>query len=339
MVICACCFCYNNKTGAHCHVVQGVTCLQQAGIKKLRHGVGACCSARKHSHAACRCKEGFYCPSAAEQLPCPRGHFCTEQSMAPTQCTWLAPCPPGTAHPPFSNVWYIFIIGSALVVFAMYMNVRRVERVQQKRAETAGKHEILNMVRTLLVRLQKTYGGEAQRSILVEPIVRVEFRGLGMRLKGKAGRVVLENVSGTYQLGHLHAVMGPSGSGAPLRCLRLCRLLRVHAVQLMHCMSHCQSLDVNGRVQRDINVSFGVTTSSVFDTVIVQHWLHFRALAMCNVLAFVPSRTICLALALQSCAAVAGRESLVQILCAPQAGIEIGVGCYYLTIQRTCYAC
>ena len=238
------CFCYNDMTGAHSHILtfsqsHVVTCMvphlcNRPASSTKGTEAGACCSGLKHRHAAGRCKEGFYCPSAAEQLPCPRGHFCAEQSMAPTQCTWLAPCPPGTAHPPFSNVWYIFIIGSALVVFAMYMNVRRVERVQQKRAETAGKHEILNMVRTLLVRLQKTYGGEAQRSILVEPIVRVEFCGLGMRLKGKAGRVVLENVSGTYQPGHLHAVMGPSGSGAPLRFRCRCRLLRVHAVELMH---------------------------------------------------------------------------------------------------------
>jgi ABC-type multidrug transport system fused ATPase/permease subunit len=84
-------------------------------------------------------------------------------------------------------------------------------------------------VRTLLIRLQKAHGGgEAARSLLVEPIVRVEFRGLGMALRGKAGRTVLDGVTGLYEPGQLHAVMGPSGSGAPpAALLALCQLAYV----------------------------------------------------------------------------------------------------------------
>lgn len=114
---------------------------------------------------------------------------------------------------PFSYTGLLFIIGAAVVTLAFYINVRRVERIQQQRAEAAGRHELLNMVRTLLARLQKDYGGDTKRkSFLVEPVVRLEYQGLGMTLKG-TGRSVLDGVTGVYQPGQLHAVMGPSGSG------------------------------------------------------------------------------------------------------------------------------
>jgi ABC-type multidrug transport system fused ATPase/permease subunit len=133
--------------------------------------------------------------------------------MGPRKCTVLAPCPAGTANPVLSYNVLVFLLIAAIVMLSFYLNVRRVEHVQQTRAGAAGQHEVLNMVRTLLVRLQKGYGGDArQTSILVEPIVRVEFRGLGMTLRSN-GKSVLANVSGIYQPGHLHAVMGPSGCG------------------------------------------------------------------------------------------------------------------------------
>lgn len=70
------------------------------------------------------------------------------------------------------------------------------------------------MVKTLLVRVMRTYGGSAShsRSILIEPLVKIEFKGVSMALKGH-GKVLLENVSGIYNPGQMHAIMGPSGSG------------------------------------------------------------------------------------------------------------------------------
>lgn len=176
---------------------------------------------------ACRCAPGHYCPSTGEQIVCPKGHFCPEQSMQPTRCVLLAPCPEGTAHPPLSFVLLLFVVMSALVMLAFWLHVLRVARIQQQRAADAGKHEVLNMVRTLLARLQKAYGDDVRlNSTLVEPIVRLEFRHLGMTLRSN-GKSVLANVSGVYQPGHLHAVMGPSGSGATAFCSCLRRRLHV----------------------------------------------------------------------------------------------------------------
>ena len=152
-------------------------------------------------YCACRCQGGYYCPSVDQQILCPRGHFCPPQSMAPQRCVVLAPCPPGTTAPIFSFTWILFVAFSAGVMLAVFLNVMRGERIQQQRAERAARHEILNMVRTLLIRLQKTHGGDTQRMLLVEPIVRIEFQELRLQLRGRAGQAVLSSVSGTYPPG------------------------------------------------------------------------------------------------------------------------------------------
>lgn len=69
------------------------------------------------------------------------------------------------------------------------------------------------MVKTLLVRVIRNYGGtDAHRTFSIEPLVKIEFKGVSMALKGN-GKVLLENVSGVYNPGQMHAIMGPSGSG------------------------------------------------------------------------------------------------------------------------------
>lgn len=58
------------------------------------------------------------------------------------------------------------------------------------------------MVKTLLVRLGRTYGDGTRRSFMVEPMVRIQFKGVGLVLKG-SNRWLLENVSGVYNPGAL----------------------------------------------------------------------------------------------------------------------------------------
>ena len=69
------------------------------------------------------------------------------------------------------------------------------------------------MVNTLLVRVIRNFGGsDTTRIFSIEPLVKIEFKGVSMALKGN-GKVLLENVSGIYNPGQMHAIMGPSGSG------------------------------------------------------------------------------------------------------------------------------
>lgn len=56
------------------------------------------------------------------------------------------------------------------------------------------------MVKTLLVRLGRTYGDGTRQNLMVEPMVRIQFKGVGMVLKG-SNRWLLENVSGVYNPG------------------------------------------------------------------------------------------------------------------------------------------
>lgn len=56
------------------------------------------------------------------------------------------------------------------------------------------------MVKTLMVRLGRTYGDGGTRSLMVQPMVRIQFKGVGMVLKG-SNRWLLENVSGVYNPG------------------------------------------------------------------------------------------------------------------------------------------
>lgn len=87
------------------------------------------------------------------------------------------------------------------------------------------------MVRTLLIRISKKYGTQSARSLLVEPLVRIEFKGVSMQLKGSE-KVLLENVSGMYNPGQMHAIMGPSGSGAT----------SMHGVRAWRIVSCCSGL-------------------------------------------------------------------------------------------------
>jgi hypothetical protein len=132
-----------------CIPVAHVSCIIAASITRVVPLVRYVCyilACTLTCLSACRCQPGYFCPSASEQLLCPAGNYCPEQSMDPTPCVPLAPCPPGTASPPFSYTWLVFVIVALLLMLAVYLNVRRVENVQQERAAHAGKHEILNMV-------------------------------------------------------------------------------------------------------------------------------------------------------------------------------------------------
>eukprot|EP00892_Ulva_mutabilis_P003872 jgi/Ulvmu1/1857/UM012_0013.1 len=158
------------------------------------------------------CAPGYYCPSASEQIICPRGSFCPEQSQAPRNCVWLTSCPEGTVRPQLSLGAFVFVAAAAAIMLASFIYVRSAVTGQRARAAEAAEQELLNMVKTLLLRLGRTYGDGGTRGLMIQPMVRIQFKGVSMALKG-SNRFLLENVSGVYNPGHLHAIMGPSGCG------------------------------------------------------------------------------------------------------------------------------
>jgi hypothetical protein len=91
----------------------------------------------------------------------------------------------------------------ALTTLLSYLWVRRAGRLQEQQAALAGKQELMNMVKTLLVRIMRTYGGSEAKSqtYSISPLVKIEFSGVSMALKGSSGKVLLENVSGVYNPG------------------------------------------------------------------------------------------------------------------------------------------
>lgn len=130
---------------------------------------------------------------------------------------------------------FVFVAAAAAIMLASFVYVRKAAAGQRARAGTplcptlplpslvvsgcaflsvwtvscvtrleiaakAAEQELLNMVKTLLVRLGRTYDDGTRRSLMVEPMVRIQFKGVGMVLNG-SNRWLLENVSGVYNPG------------------------------------------------------------------------------------------------------------------------------------------
>lgn len=85
-------------------------------------------------HSCCRCAPGYYCPSASEQIICPQGSFCPEQSQRPRSCIWLTSCPEGTVRPTLSLGAFVFVTAAAAIMLASFIYVRSAVAGQRARA-------------------------------------------------------------------------------------------------------------------------------------------------------------------------------------------------------------
>lgn len=93
----------------------------------------------------CRCLAGHYCPTVDEQIECPAGSFCPEQTVEPRKCPWLTRCPKGTDRPAFSAGIFVFVVAAAIATLLSYLYVLMVGREQDRRAARAGE-QVLSLL-------------------------------------------------------------------------------------------------------------------------------------------------------------------------------------------------
>ena len=91
---------------------------------------------------------GSYCPNPLTSLPCPSGHFCPMQSMAPLSCSWISHCPTGSSLPQttwgaYIGIWILIIALLLLWRAALsWLQRRRLQRLQKCRQEVIANRRV-----------------------------------------------------------------------------------------------------------------------------------------------------------------------------------------------------
>ena len=98
----------------------------QKGRANQLHGLTAACK----TAALSLLQAGSYCPSALQQLTCPSGSFCPQQSSAPQPCSWATYCPAGTTTPRLS--WGAFV-GLLILLAAGWLAWETLHRLLRRR--------------------------------------------------------------------------------------------------------------------------------------------------------------------------------------------------------------
>ncbi len=80
---------------------------------------------------------GNYCPSPAQQLQCPKDHYCPTGSVEPIGCSILSTCPAGSGVPdinftPVISLFSFFVVVLLLIVASHYLNLWNVKRKLKK---------------------------------------------------------------------------------------------------------------------------------------------------------------------------------------------------------------
>lgn len=214
-------------------------CMPTPGCARQRL-MGSFC-ASQGTYEPTVCKEGYYCPSAHEQIECPAGSFCPIGSSAPFQCSILSACPAGSTRERFYGALVILAAVDATLAAIVWALRRRGRTRSQSAAERHERHIREQAARftaapaampanvrdraqhasAMLETISLACSGAGERSgasyegapddASGSLSMRVDFEDLSLRLPN--GKVLLSGVTGGFAPGRLTAIMGPTGAG------------------------------------------------------------------------------------------------------------------------------
>ena len=153
------------------------------------------------------CPAGYYCPLNVStgtyniQRRCPSDFICFSGFISPIACREGQKCDAGATN--ISQGWgaLVAMVWICMCCCCMICCVQRNNRLELEQSEAARKAFTLGEGE----KLGQDYEGDC-------PAVAIEFRDVGMTLK-KGGKCILSGVTGTFPVGSLIALMGPSGGG------------------------------------------------------------------------------------------------------------------------------
>ncbi|KAJ3451100.1 abc transporter g family member [Anaeramoeba flamelloides] len=179
------------------------------------------------------CSAGYYCPDPTKQIKCPEGYYCSEGSTEPTQCSGWVSCPEGTESQESKHVGVIVDLVILIVLLGGYWLAMRFVDKRRKTQKISRQLKIdKQSVLSGLVFSSISLGeGEINATSLwgntteipkLDFFLDFRFENLGLRIKGRSGKIVLKGVTGQIRHGRVTAIMGPSGAGKTTFLNTLC---------------------------------------------------------------------------------------------------------------------
>ncbi|GLC75931.1 hypothetical protein PLESTF_001707400 [Pleodorina starrii] len=197
-----------------------------------------------------RCRAGHYCPDPSLEVPCPPGHYCRAESIAPTACPKATLCDVGAAAPTTWPAAVAAFCGLALAVLTAAVTATCLDHSKARCRFTkadqemrAGASRMLRRFVGFWVRTSDPAGGECpggecpggdcpggdcpasfHNGIVTSPLSHnvwgvvephvLEVDKLRWIGPGRPPeRPVIAEVTGRFEPGQLSAILGPSGCG------------------------------------------------------------------------------------------------------------------------------
>eukprot|EP01155_Anaeramoeba_flamelloides_P023511 Anaeramoba_flamelloidesa807698_426.p1 GENE.a807698_426~~a807698_426.p1 ORF type:complete len:1402 (+),score=332.06 a807698_426:290-4207(+) len=179
------------------------------------------------------CTAGYYCPDPTKQIKCPEGNYCPAGSTEPTPCSGWVSCPEKTESQESKHVGVIVDLVILIVLLGGYWLAMRYVDKRRKTQKISRQLKIdKQSVLSGLVFSSISLGeGEISATSLwgntteipkLDFFLDFRFENLGLRIKGRSGKIVLKGVTGKIIHGRVTAIMGPSGAGKTTFLNTLC---------------------------------------------------------------------------------------------------------------------
>jgi ABC-type multidrug transport system ATPase subunit len=168
------------------------------------------------------CPSKYYCPTPAEKIECPSGHFCPERTHSPHKCLLTAYCP----HKSEYQFFYLPIVVTLIIPFIVWgifkaLRVGQQPRKDVSRTSVVGpsseeeKQPILGPTHTSIN--ARRDGRRAisvhDRTFLRKNNLEVDIILRGVEVDDTHGRKILSDVNACFRVGRVCAVMGPPSEG------------------------------------------------------------------------------------------------------------------------------